>query len=339
MRGAIPGNRNNRRGSVVLAERRVDCYSGAMRALIHEAESKTVRRALRVYALGAVGVWLVAVWVCLRAAAPRPYAIFSPPLDGLPWAIFGVAVFGAAAVGAVRRRTWGAYVGLFGGLCALAYQVTSPHDFGRIASLRYTFALVVAAAVVHVPVVALSIRRDALAGSAWTALMVLLAAGASLGWVVGLRADDACRAGPAWQQELTCSASTLFWREQGRRAAHNDAARGIYRVLDSGLPADDAGPYREWLSYQYGVETDVLASCLVSHELFEYETGYSEVAGPRLESHLAPFGGWSGVLRHWRALREADASFENGQGATQEAWQPTCLYRHVPLDPPPPEGP
>jgi hypothetical protein len=310
-----------------------------MRALISEAESETVRRWLRVYAVGAVGVWLVAVWVCVRAAAPRPNAIFAPPLDGLPWAIFGVLVFGAAAVGAVRRRTWGAYIGLFGGLCALAYQVTNPYDFGQIVSLRYTLALVVAAAVVHVPVVALSVRRDALAGSAWTALMVLLAGGASLGWAVGLRAADACHAGPAWQQELACPASTLFWREQGRRAAHSDAARGIYRVLDSGLPANDAGRYREWLSYQYGVETDVLASCLVSRELLDYETGYSEVAWPRLESHLEPFGGWSGVRRHWRALRDADASVETDQGASQRTREPMRANHHVPLDPPPPEWP
>jgi hypothetical protein len=55
-------------------------------------------------------------------------------------------------------------VGLFGGLCALAYQVINPYDLGRMMSLRYTLTLAVAAGVVHVPVVALSVRRDALAG-------------------------------------------------------------------------------------------------------------------------------------------------------------------------------
>lgn len=74
--------------------------------------------------------------------------------------------------------------------------------------------------------------------------MVMLAGGASLGWAVGLRAEEACRGGPAWQQELACPASTLFWREQGRRAARNDAARGIHRVLESGFPDDDAERYR-----------------------------------------------------------------------------------------------
>ena len=88
-----------------LSAVRADCYSFAMQLRISEGESKRATRLLRVYALGAVGVWLLSLWVCRGAVTPRPRSLFAPSVDVVPWATFGVAVFGVAAVGAWRPAT------------------------------------------------------------------------------------------------------------------------------------------------------------------------------------------------------------------------------------------
>ncbi|MCA9577504.1 MAG: hypothetical protein H6726_09435 [Sandaracinaceae bacterium] len=301
-----------------------------MRARISEGETKSARRWLCAYALGAVGVWGVSLWVCQTAAEARPRSIFMPPLDALPWAIFGVIVFGVAAVGAIRRRTWGAYVGLFGGLCAVGYQLTDPFEFGRAMSLDYTARLIAGVALVYLPVVVLSARRDALAAAAWSAATVLLAGGLSLGWSLVWRADDSCDIGAAWQQELACPESTLVSREQGRAAARSDMGAGVHRRLTSGYPDDEAREYERWLWSEYGVRTDFVASCLITREQLEYLRGYDEVASSWLDQHLQPYGGWAGINGRWRVVASAAQFGEVPRSPRPDPWP------DAPLSPPPP---
>lgn len=296
---------------------------------ISNVERDVAQRWTRAYAVASMALWPLLVWVAFRAATRR-WTFLAPPIDYLPWCIFIVCVLAIAAYGAVRRRTWAGYVGLSGGLCLLAYQLTAPYGFSRMIAHYPAVGLGCAALAVHVPVVALSIRRDALAGSVCALLVVALTAGVSLGWVLGFRAGEACSGDYAWQQQLTCPEWVLSAREQGRQAARHDRNAGIHRRLASGLRADDARDYDHWLWAEYGVQTDTLASCVVDPALYEYMRGYDEVARPWMDDHLEVSGGWLRVERRWRRLGGGGPNAVPTTPALPDPWP----YR--PLDPPPP---
>lgn len=296
---------------------------------IGNVERDVGERWTRAYAVASMMLCALMAWSAVKAADWRS-DYFAPPLDYVPWRIFTTMVLAIAAYGAVRRRAWAGFVGLFGGLCLLAYPYTVPFVFSHIAAYFPCVALGTIAVAVHLPVVVLSIRRDALAGGLCALLTLASAVGLSLGWALGLRADDACRGDYAWQQQIACPEWVLTAREQGRRAARHDRDAGVHRVLSSGVPHDEVVAYRHWLWTEYGVQTTVLASCLVPAAVFEYERGYDEVARPWLDAHLASRGGWNEVQRRWRSL--------GGDGPNAPT-APTGPYPWPvrPLVPPPPE--
>lgn len=297
---------------------------------ISNVERDVAQRWTRAYAVASVATWLLSLWVVKRSFHAGGQ-FFARPLDYVPWSIAVASVLAVATYGAVRRRTWAGYVGLFGGLCVLGYVMTAPYVFSRMMAFFPIEGIVGAIFATHGPVVALSIRRDALAGAACALFVVALTAGVSLGWALGFRAHEACSGEYPWQQELACPEWVLTARAQGREAAHHDRDAGIHRRLATGLRADDARDYDHWLWTEYGVQTDTLAGCVVHAAIMEYMRGYDEVASPWMDAHLEASGGISRVEQRWRLL---GGGGPNAVPTTPERPHPWPL---TPLDPPPPD--
>lgn len=297
---------------------------------ISNVERDVAGRWTRAYAVASMLLWPLLAWVAYRGTIRRS-AILAPPIDYVPWCVVVASLLAIAAYGAVRRRAWAGYLGFFGGLCLLAYQFTAPYVFSRMMAHYSAFGLGGAALAVHLPVVALSIRRDALAGTVCAFLVVTLTAGVSLGWALGFRAHEACRGEYPWQQELACPEWVLTARERGREAARHDRDAGIHRRLATGLMADDERDYEHWLWAEYGVQTDTLAGCVVHPAIMEYMRGYDEVARPWMDAHLEASGGTSRVEQRWRLL---GGGGPNAVRTTPERPRPWPLR---PLDPPPPD--
>src|SRR5579864_4780125 len=64
---------------------------------------------------------------------------------------------------------------------------------------------------------------------------------------------------------------------RGRIAAHFDVRHGHYKLLVYGLPPTWRSEYSRLLKERYGIETDIVAFCIVSDTLRSYANSYDEV--------------------------------------------------------------
>ena len=65
---------------------------------------------------------------------------------------------------------------------------------------------------------------------------------------------------------------------RGYLAARVDVARGHYRLLEVGLPVSYRLEFDRMLRERYGVETSVVAGCVVTEELLAYVARYNAVS-------------------------------------------------------------
>ncbi len=64
---------------------------------------------------------------------------------------------------------------------------------------------------------------------------------------------------------------------RGRIAARIDLRRGHYKILVYGLPPPDRPEFTRFLRERYGIETEAVASCVVSEPLLSYADAYDEL--------------------------------------------------------------
>jgi hypothetical protein len=64
----------------------------------------------------------------------------------------------------------------------------------------------------------------------------------------------------------------------GQLVADFDVARGHYQILEWGLPVSWRPEYNRLLRERYGIETRVIAGCVVSESLIAYAAGYNAVS-------------------------------------------------------------
>ncbi len=90
----------------------------------------------------------------------------------------------------------------------------------------------------------------------------------------------------------------------GAATAYVDLAMGRQRVMAWGLRLEPSWIYDELLQQRYGVETYVLAGCVISPERSAFGRGYNSVADLALrqrvgESNLKLL--WIEAVKHYRA--------------------------------------